>query len=191
MGGLAGGADLIVIPEFPLTMDQIIAHLVKRRSSSNAFSIVVVAEGINLETLGCAVHDDLLEGSAACDRHEGVGQFVAAQIDAHGLFEVRTTVLGHSNAGEVPAPTTVSGPRASAPPPTTRWSRASSGVELHPSGFDWFTANFTGTRPGKKILYPLIGGYFLFVGLIPSGSSFKAYGTSGAGLHLLLFFVLF
>ena len=40
------------VPQFPITMDQIIAHLVKRRSSNNAFSIVVVAEGINLETIG-------------------------------------------------------------------------------------------------------------------------------------------
>jgi len=70
--GTRGGADLIVIPEFPLTMDQIIAHLVKRRSSNNAFSIVVVAEGINLETLGCAVHDEVsTEASAACDSPRG------------------------------------------------------------------------------------------------------------------------
>jgi 6-phosphofructokinase 1 len=105
MGGLAGGADLIVIPEFPLSMDQIIGHLVKRRSSNNAFSIVVVAEGINLETLGCAVHDEVstegIGGVRLATR--GVGQFVASQIDAHGGFEVRTTVLGHLQRGGSPS----------------------------------------------------------------------------------------
>lgn len=104
MGGLAGGADLIVIPEFPITMDQIIAHLVKRRSSNNAFSIVVVAEGINLETLGGieegGVPTDGIGGVRLATR--GVGQFVAAQIDAHGGFEVRTTVLGHLQRGGSP-----------------------------------------------------------------------------------------
>jgi 6-phosphofructokinase 1 len=105
MGGLAGGADLIVIPEFPLTMDQIIAHLVKRRSSNNAFSIVVVAEGINLETLGSTVRDEVstegIGGVRLATR--GVGQFVASQIDAHGGFEVRTTVLGHLQRGGSPS----------------------------------------------------------------------------------------
>jgi len=104
MGGLAGGADLIVIPEFPITMDQIIAHLVKRRSSNNPFSIVVVAEGINLETVGGheqgAVSTEGIGGVRLATR--GVGQFVAAQIDAHGGFEVRTTVLGHLQRGGSP-----------------------------------------------------------------------------------------
>ncbi len=104
MGGLAGGADLIVIPEFPITMDQIIAHLVKRRSSNNAFSIVVVAEGINLETIGgheeAGVSTEGIGGVRLATR--GVGQFVASQIDAHGGFEVRTTVLGHLQRGGSP-----------------------------------------------------------------------------------------
>ncbi|MBW4078514.1 MAG: ATP-dependent 6-phosphofructokinase [Acidobacteria bacterium] len=104
MGGLAGGADLIVIPEFPITLDQIIAHLVKRRNSNNAFSIVVVAEGINLETLGGVEVDGVptegIGGVRLATR--GVGQFVAAQIDAHGGFEVRTTVLGHLQRGGSP-----------------------------------------------------------------------------------------
>ncbi len=104
MGGLAGGADLIVIPEFPLTMEQIVEHLVKRRSSNNAFSIVVVAEGINLETLGSEQRDEVstegIGGVRLATR--GVGQFVAARIDAHGGFEVRTTVLGHLQRGGSP-----------------------------------------------------------------------------------------
>jgi 6-phosphofructokinase 1 len=104
MGGLAGGADLIVIPEFPMTMDEIIAHLVKRRSSKNAFSIVVVAEGINLETIGGVESDELSSEGIGGVRlaTRGVGQFVARRIDEHGGFEVRTTVLGHLQRGGSP-----------------------------------------------------------------------------------------
>jgi len=104
MGGLAGGADLIVIPEFPLTMDQIIDHLVMRRATGYGFSIVVVAEGINLETLGGTelngVPTEGIGGVRLATR--GVGQFLASQIDAHGGFEVRTTVLGHLQRGGSP-----------------------------------------------------------------------------------------
>ena len=104
LGGLAGGADLIVIPEFPMTMDEIIAHLVKRRSSKNAFSIVVVAEGINLETIGGVESGQLSSEGIGGVRlaTRGVGQFVASKIDEHGGFEVRTTVLGHLQRGGSP-----------------------------------------------------------------------------------------
>jgi 6-phosphofructokinase 1 len=77
---------------------------VKRRSSNNAFSIVVVAEGINLETLGGIEEGGVpTEGVGAVRlATRGVGQFVASQIDAHGGFEVRTTVLGHLQRGGSP-----------------------------------------------------------------------------------------
>ena len=104
MGGLAGGADLIIIPEFPITMDEIIAHLVKRRSVGNAFSIVVIAEGINLESLGgVETNEPTTEGVGGIRlATRGVGQFLATRIDEHGGFEVRTTVLGHLQRGGSP-----------------------------------------------------------------------------------------
>src|SRR5487761_2492590 len=59
LGGLAGGADMIVIPEFPVTMEEIVTHLERRRKAGLAFSIVVVAEGVNLSTLGGVEADEL------------------------------------------------------------------------------------------------------------------------------------
>ncbi len=104
MGGLAGGADLIVIPEFPYTMQEIIEHLVNRRARGDAFSIIVIAEGVNLETLGGHESGELssegVRGVRLATR--GVGQFLASQINAHGGFEVRTTVLGHLQRGGSP-----------------------------------------------------------------------------------------
>ena len=104
MGGLAGGADLIVIPEFPLTMAEIIAHLVKRRSLGNAFSILVIAEGINLASLGGVEASEISTEGVRGVRFatRGVGQFLASKIDEHGGFEVRTTVLGHLQRGGSP-----------------------------------------------------------------------------------------
>jgi 6-phosphofructokinase 1 len=104
MGGLAGGADLIVIPEFPMTMDEIVAHLVKRRSSCSAFSIVVVAEGIDLGTVGGVESSELSNDGIGGVRlaTRGVGHFVASKIDEYGGFEVRTTVLGHLQRGGSP-----------------------------------------------------------------------------------------
>src|SRR5487761_1930886 len=104
LGGLAGGADMIVIPEFPVTMEEIVTHLERRRKAGLAFSIVVVAEGVNLSTLGGVEADELSTEGVGGVRlaTRGVGQFVASQIENRGNFEVRTTVLGHLQRGGSP-----------------------------------------------------------------------------------------
>jgi 6-phosphofructokinase len=103
LGGLAGGADMIVIPEFPITMDEIVEHLERRRRAGLVFSIVVVAEGIDLRLLGGSGTSGVKSDGVSGVRHatRGVGLFVAAKIEEHG-FEVRTTVLGHLQRGGSP-----------------------------------------------------------------------------------------
>jgi 6-phosphofructokinase len=103
LGGLAGGADMIVIPEFPITMDEILEHLDRRRRAGLVFSIVVVAEGIDLGLLGGSDTSAMKSDSVSGVRHatRGVGHFVATKIEEHG-FEVRTTVLGHLQRGGSP-----------------------------------------------------------------------------------------
>src|SRR5580765_6168686 len=51
VGGLAGGADLIVIPEFELTLKEVVGHLYRRRGDGKLFSIIVVAEGAHIPEL--------------------------------------------------------------------------------------------------------------------------------------------
>jgi 6-phosphofructokinase 1 len=104
MGGLAGGADMIVIPEFPVTMDDIMRHLARRVEAGLAFSIVVVAEGINLATLGGTEEGELSTEGVGGVRlaTRGVGQFVASKIEELTDIEVRTTVLGHLQRGGSP-----------------------------------------------------------------------------------------
>jgi 6-phosphofructokinase 1 len=103
LGGLAGGADMIVIPEFPITMDEIVEHLERRRRAGLVFSIVVVAEGIDLGLLGGSRTSDGPSDGVTGVRQatRGVGHFVATKIEEHG-FEVRTTVLGHLQRGGSP-----------------------------------------------------------------------------------------
>jgi 6-phosphofructokinase 1 len=105
MGGLAGGADLILIPEFSVTMDEIVDHINRRRSAGIQYSLVVVAEGVNLATLGGIETSELSSEGIGGVRHatRGVGPFVAAQIEERGGFEVRTTVLGHLQRGGSPS----------------------------------------------------------------------------------------
>jgi ATP-dependent phosphofructokinase / diphosphate-dependent phosphofructokinase len=105
LGGLAGGADLIMIPEYPVAMDQIMAHLERRRSAGIVYSLVVVAEGVDLASLGGIEPGEFSNEGISGVRHatRGVGPFVAAKIEELGDFEVRTTVLGHLQRGGSPS----------------------------------------------------------------------------------------
>src|SRR5918912_3041986 len=51
MGGMAGGGDLILIPEFQMTLDEVVQHLHRRRGEGKDFSIIVVAEGVDMPGL--------------------------------------------------------------------------------------------------------------------------------------------
>jgi ATP-dependent phosphofructokinase / diphosphate-dependent phosphofructokinase len=103
MGGLAGGADLIIIPEFPLSLEEIIAHVDRRQRSGSNFSIVVIAEGANIE--GTEVVDQAPRdafGHVLLARR-GVGERLAATIEEKTGHETRTTVLGHLQRGGSPS----------------------------------------------------------------------------------------
>ncbi|HUY43995.1 MAG TPA: ATP-dependent 6-phosphofructokinase [Acidimicrobiales bacterium] len=104
LGGLAGGADLILIPEFPMAMSDVLEHVKQRHRAGLGYSIVVVAEGVDLSTLGGVETGELSSEGVGGGRlaSRGVGQFVASQIEAGGEFEVRTTVLGHLQRGGSP-----------------------------------------------------------------------------------------
>jgi 6-phosphofructokinase 1 len=104
VGGLAGGADLIVIPEVPITLDEICNHLQDRRALGKDFSIIVVAEGVSLP--------ELVEPEAATERdpfghvrlaQRAIGERLARAIERRTGFETRVTVLGHLQRGGTPS----------------------------------------------------------------------------------------
>jgi len=103
MGGLAGGADLILIPEFEVKVEDIVAHLYKRRGEDRDFSIIVVAEGVQFEGLATGEAKTDAFGHVQLAQR-GVGDALSRMIEAETGFETRVTVLGHLQRGGSPSP---------------------------------------------------------------------------------------
>ena len=107
VGGLAGGADLIVIPEFPLALKDVVDHLYRRRGNGKLFSVIVVAEGAHIAELeqgaGGQVEKDAFGHIQLAKR--GIGDALASRVESDTGFETRVTVLGHLQRGGSPSPT--------------------------------------------------------------------------------------
>jgi 6-phosphofructokinase 1 len=104
MGGMAGGADMILIPEVPVTLDAVVEHVGIRHTSGSDFSIIVVAEGVEMEGLQSK---DATEGARDAFGHvmlsrRGVGESLARNIEERTGHETRATVLGHVQRGGSP-----------------------------------------------------------------------------------------
>jgi ATP-dependent phosphofructokinase / diphosphate-dependent phosphofructokinase len=98
-GGLAGGADVILIPEIPFSYERLTEYVKKRMSSGAASTIIVVAEGAMAKGTGVQTLDG---GTAGEVRLGGIGAQVAAEIMARTGRETRTVVLGHLQRGGAP-----------------------------------------------------------------------------------------
>ncbi len=91
MGGIAGGADYIITPEFKPNIDEIVRHLENRRSEGKNFSIIVVTDSAVIE--GLNIGD--------CPK-TGLGAYLANEIEKKSGIETRYTVLGHLQRGGTP-----------------------------------------------------------------------------------------
>jgi 6-phosphofructokinase 1 len=106
--GIAGGADVILIPEQPVTVEDACSLLEKRHQTGKDFSIVVVSEGYELTY--ASGDRTLVAGEArATDQFGhvvlgGVGGELARAIEERTGFETRVTVLGHVQRGGTPTP---------------------------------------------------------------------------------------
>ena len=100
--GLAGGGDVVLIPEIPFRFEPLIAKFQARERRGRPFSLVVVAEGAAPEG-GAQVFagQDAVTG---WKRLGGISYSIAREIEARGGYEVRATVLGHIQRGGTPAP---------------------------------------------------------------------------------------
>lgn len=99
--GLAGGADIILIPEKPIDLDEVCAILKKRHSRGKTFSIVVVAEGAQFNSKEHITQEDKLDAFGHV-RLGGIGEILAAEIEKRTGFETRVSVLGHIQRGGSP-----------------------------------------------------------------------------------------
>jgi phosphofructokinase-like protein len=102
-GGLAGGADLIIIPEYEVTLAQVFEHLRRRRGEGKDFSIIVVAEGVDLPGLELSGDDAVDAFGHVQLAKRGVGDALSRRIEHETGFETRVTVLGHLQRGGTPS----------------------------------------------------------------------------------------
>src|SRR5262247_2038899 len=99
--GLAGGANVILIPERQFDVDQVAAY-VEKRFQHQYSPIVVVAEGAQPLDGQMVVHNQELD-SFGHVRLGGIGQWLAEQLEAKTGKEARTVVLGHIQRGGTPS----------------------------------------------------------------------------------------
>jgi ATP-dependent phosphofructokinase / diphosphate-dependent phosphofructokinase len=104
--GVAGGGDIVLIPEIPYCIDTIASHLYKRAQNGKRFSIVVVAEGaIPLLSENEAGNGIGVSNSGFGKGYQSRGVIVTEEIEKKTGMETRLTVLGYLQRGGVPAPT--------------------------------------------------------------------------------------
>lgn len=100
-GGIAGGADVILIPEIEWTYDNIIAKIAERRALEKYFTLVVVAEGAHLPSGGLVVEEQAGVQNKQV-RLGGIGQVIAERLEGMIEQDVRFVVLGHLQRGGGP-----------------------------------------------------------------------------------------
>jgi ATP-dependent phosphofructokinase / diphosphate-dependent phosphofructokinase len=106
MSGIAGGADVILIPELPITVEDACAEIRRRHERGKDFSIVVVSEGYEL-TYASGETRTVAGEARASDQFGhvllgGVGEALAHDIEERTGYETRVTVLGHVQRGGTP-----------------------------------------------------------------------------------------
>ena len=99
--GIAGGADVILIPERPFDVDEVCAQLHRRKARGRGFSIVVAAEGATAHEGQLATAEDDVD-EFGHPRLGGIGHRLENEIEARTGFETRATVLGHVQRGGTP-----------------------------------------------------------------------------------------
>jgi 6-phosphofructokinase 1 len=99
--GMAGGADVILIPEEPFDIDEVCDRIRHRHMRGARFSIVVVAEGA-IPKEGTLVTLEAQVDQFGHERLGGIGAMLQDEIEARTGFETRVTILGHIQRGGTP-----------------------------------------------------------------------------------------
>jgi 6-phosphofructokinase 1 len=99
--GMAGGADVILIPEDPFDIDEVCDRIRHRHMRGARFSIVVVAEGA-VPKEGTLVTQETEVDQFGHERLGGIGTVLQTEIEGRTGFETRVTILGHVQRGGTP-----------------------------------------------------------------------------------------
>jgi len=98
--GVAGGADVILVPEIPYDIDKVCKKIIRRNKKGSKFSIIVVAEGAMPKGGEISLVEKGIQGQS--DRLGGIGNAVGHLIHEKTKMDVRVTVLGHLQRGGSP-----------------------------------------------------------------------------------------
>lgn len=101
--GIAGGGDVILIPEIPYSIDEVVSFVRKRSRFGKRFSIVVVSEGSHAIG-GEQVYQEIAIDLPRHRRLGGVSHIIAGQIEKQSGIECRVTIMGHLQRGGSPTP---------------------------------------------------------------------------------------
>jgi len=106
--GIAGGADIILIPERPFNIDEVCNVITKRHTSGRDFSIIVVSEGAKIQTEaetdkdGSFILSSLKKDAFGHVRLGGIGNVLADEIEKRTGYETRASILGYIQRGGTP-----------------------------------------------------------------------------------------
>ncbi len=102
--GIAGGADIILIPEIPYDIDKVIEAIDKRTKQGKGFTVLAVAEGAISKQKAAMSKKELKKWDEEHPQHPAVSYEIAAAIQEKTGTEVRVTVPGHTQRGGSPCP---------------------------------------------------------------------------------------
>ena len=101
--GIAGGADVMLVPEVPIDIEDVCRLVKYRREHGKKFSVVVVAEGAQLPHQEGQVAVGTSVDSFGHVRLSGIGQVLAEEIEKRTGYETRSVNLGHTQRGGTPS----------------------------------------------------------------------------------------
>lgn len=99
--GIAGGADVVLIPEIPIDIEEVCGIIKKRHGRGKTFSIIAVAEGAQFKEAGMITQEEKLDEFGHV-RLGGIGERLAKEVEKRTGFETRVSVLGHIQRGGSP-----------------------------------------------------------------------------------------
>lgn len=98
--GMAGGADWVTIPEEPIDIDAMVAHLQSVRARGKKYALVVASEGTEIPT---ADEEKVIDAFGHVNlSNRNVGEFLATTIEERTGWETRSAVIGHVHRGGSP-----------------------------------------------------------------------------------------
>ncbi|MCM8783040.1 MAG: 6-phosphofructokinase [Candidatus Omnitrophica bacterium] len=99
--GIAGGADVILIPEIPIDINEVCELIRRRHNRGKTFSIVVVAEGAKFKEGSLVVQEEKIDEFGHV-RLGGIGEILGKEIEKRTGYETRISILGHIQRGGSP-----------------------------------------------------------------------------------------